>query len=134
MCTSESRAPCGGHAHLQTAMDAVAAISRFTLIGAALLVAFIGYREWSRSREGEERRHEYTARGAESRRRPPPQPADDCPICLEPYHSPIEILPCGHVFHKRCIRFWFNQRLICPVCKGSLNKEDRDEYRRRLRN
>ena len=41
-----------------------------------------------------------------------------CAICMEELGSPIEACPCGHVYHKSCIREWIQQKRICPQCKG----------------
>ena len=40
-----------------------------------------------------------------------------CPICLERItkFSDCGPLPCGHVFHKTCIREWASRRRTCPV-------------------
>lgn len=120
------------------AMDIVVAVTRFTLIGAALLVTYLGYREYTTAREAEEQRQRYhssaaCAQNSRARRRAPPQPSENCPICLDSFYSPIEILPCGHLFHRKCLKNWFQQRLVCPVCKDTLSPEDKQEYGRRLR-
>jgi hypothetical protein len=41
-----------------------------------------------------------------------------CPICMEELGTSIESCPCGHVYHKDCIRRWIVQQRICPQCKG----------------
>ena len=42
-----------------------------------------------------------------------------CPICLEEIQRDevIRILPCHHIFHKRCLDVWFMQKQTCPVCR-----------------
>ena len=47
---------------------------------------------------------------------------DSCPICLEIYHLGQEThaLPCGHTYHRPCIRTWFAKQSTCPVCRDSL--------------
>ena len=30
------------------------------------------------------------------------------------------MLPCGHIFHYRCLRSWFEQSHSCPICRASL--------------
>lgn len=41
-----------------------------------------------------------------------------CAICMEELGAPIEACPCGHAYHKACIREWIHQKRICPQCKG----------------
>lgn len=41
-----------------------------------------------------------------------------CAICMEELGTSIESCPCGHVYHKSCIREWINQKRVCPQCKG----------------
>ena len=46
----------------------------------------------------------------------------ECCICLEPMvHSrrtPLKMMPCGHLYHQRCIRDWLRteNQIPCPQC------------------
>ena len=76
---------------------------------------------------------------------PPILPANqhDCVICLTPLSLPgvprASIVnnsvtmrpPCGHMFHKDCLRNWMRIKLECPTCRGPLprmEEEDEDQY------
>ncbi|KAJ9456262.1 hypothetical protein DIPPA_12629 [Diplonema papillatum] len=54
----------------------------------------------------------------------------ECAICLEPWvvddrqRHAAAALRCGHVFGKRCIEAWLEQRQQCPICKANANKID----------
>ena len=37
---------------------------------------------------------------------------------MEELGTSIESCPCGHVYHKSCIRHWIVQKRVCPQCKG----------------
>ena len=49
--------------------------------------------------------------------------SDYCPICTEPISEGqnINILPCDHFFHSRCIRPWLRQNITCPMCRRRIN-------------
>ena len=52
-------------------------------------------------------------------KRKPAYPPPDflCSVCLdEDDQSEIEATLCGHVFHRRCLRDWWNHRYTCPFC------------------
>ena len=42
----------------------------------------------------------------------------ECSICLESYKfsSIIKILPCGHLYHSKCIEDWLKISNVCPFC------------------
>ncbi|CAH9127420.1 unnamed protein product [Cuscuta epithymum] len=45
---------------------------------------------------------------------------DRCVICLEEMTAGTEVpvLPCDHCsFHEDCLRTWFQNRLVCPLCR-----------------
>ena len=45
---------------------------------------------------------------------------DDCAICLEPLVKSLgntSKLPCGHTFHKKCIRDVMRTKMQCPMCR-----------------
>ncbi|KDO18056.1 hypothetical protein SPRG_16580 [Saprolegnia parasitica CBS 223.65] len=47
---------------------------------------------------------------------------DACPICLECFAPPTEIvleLACGHGFHVPCLRDWLVITPRCPTCRGA---------------
>jgi len=44
-----------------------------------------------------------------------------CPICLEDLKE-CEVTPCGHAFHKKCLRVWRHESHACPICRtGNLD-------------
>ncbi|KAI1303719.1 E3 ubiquitin-protein ligase AMFR [Halotydeus destructor] len=70
--------------------------------------------------------------GQGSKGKCPPQPCDQCAICLENLTAPLELLPCSHVYHKNCIKQWYAKDMTCPLCKGSLSRDQQDVYKKRL--
>ena len=48
--------------------------------------------------------------------------SDKCSICLENYkkNDIINVLKCGHKYHKNCIDDWINDNNNCPLCRLSL--------------
>lgn len=46
----------------------------------------------------------------------------ECTICLEEGDKKgWYALPCGHVFHRLCIKTWLVQKNCCPVCKRDVS-------------
>ncbi|CAF4005940.1 unnamed protein product, partial [Rotaria sp. Silwood1] len=43
----------------------------------------------------------------------------ECTICRADYEANerLKILPCGHLFHARCVAHWLSITRICPVCR-----------------
>lgn len=41
-----------------------------------------------------------------------------CSICFDNYENDeeVRILPCKHYFHEKCIKKWFEKKLVCPLC------------------
>ena len=37
--------------------------------------------------------------------------------------SIIKILPCGHAFHKKCIKKWLEKNNTCPYCNYDIKKD-----------
>ncbi len=49
----------------------------------------------------------------------------DCAICLKEFDTGeklYQIPNCGHTFHENCLRKWFRQLQICPMCRGNIIK------------
>lgn len=50
-----------------------------------------------------------------------------CVICMNSKFTKIK-LPCGHIFHRKCIDEWARWKPKCPVCDATLqlvpDKED----------
>ncbi|CDW85286.1 ring finger protein [Stylonychia lemnae] len=50
---------------------------------------------------------------------------NDCAICLKDFEqgeSLSQIPNCEHIFHESCLRKWFRQLQICPMCRGNIIK------------
>ena len=49
---------------------------------------------------------------------------DECTFCFEKlYSEPVISLPCGHMFHKSCIKKWLiDYSVKCPICKKDIIK------------
>ena len=51
-----------------------------------------------------------------------------CVICMEEFdlkdkESCITRMPCGHIFHKKCLNTWLKESdASCPICKHRINK------------
>jgi hypothetical protein len=55
------------------------------------------------------------------------EPQDVCPICIEQFnesHGRIEVTPCGHAFHKKCLMKWLLEKSHCPACRKGIPSED----------
>ena len=46
-----------------------------------------------------------------------------CCICLQNINLKQKciLLPCGHLFHFQCLKFWLNKNCVCPMCRFDLN-------------
>ena len=51
-----------------------------------------------------------------------------CSICLGAYKEgqQLFVLKCGHVYHEDCILTWFDQDIVCPICRKSMTGSDLD--------
>jgi len=47
-----------------------------------------------------------------------------CIICRDEMTVPSSTkkLPCGHIFHKNCLRSWFQRQQTCPTCRYSMTE------------
>ena len=46
-----------------------------------------------------------------------------CCICIQNINIKQKciLLPCGHLFHFLCVKFWLNKNCVCPMCRFDLN-------------
>jgi len=57
-----------------------------------------------------------------------------CPICFEPMKKNITIaLPCGHIFHTKCIKEALRYNNKCPNCRRVITNVSLETRRRRKR-
>lgn len=61
---------------------------------------------------------------------PPPSnhAQQTCMVCLEDFElaQPCKRLPCGHVFHEKCIDEWLRRCTDCPICKANVDRAIRN--------
>ena len=110
----------------------------FTLVDAILLLSLKGvcsdlwvqYQDFSRYRETMNGFHvvlrDVTKSDLEKLAKEP------CSICLSKLTRTVKCLPCGHFFHRVCIRNWLeskNSNRKCPVCRKSVFEDDDDKHR-----
>ena len=52
-----------------------------------------------------------------------------CSICSDDFedNENLKILQCGHFYHTHCIKEWFKQKFICPLCRFDLRNELNEE-------
>ena len=50
-----------------------------------------------------------------------------CAICLEDFiiGESLTLCPCGHCYHKKCIRGWLRLKNCCPLCKVRVSRRPR---------
>ena len=50
--------------------------------------------------------------------------SDECAICFGPYivGTYRSHLPCGHMFHQKCMTRWLGVKQTCPLCRLKLNE------------
>lgn len=43
---------------------------------------------------------------------------EECIFCYEEYKVKDKVIElyCGHVYHSKCLKRWFNESLKCPLC------------------
>jgi len=59
---------------------------------------------------------------------------NECPICFEPMKKNITIaLPCGHIFHTKCIKEALRYNNKCPNCRRIITNVSLETRRRRKR-
>lgn len=61
----------------------------------------------------------------------------ECPVCGDPYErkrigivprldtDPVELEPCGHIFHKSCADGWASRSATCPTCRAYVSGRGR---------
>lgn len=58
-----------------------------------------------------------------------------CVVCHCHYvqNEVVRVLPCGHVFHYKCLKPWFKQSNNCPVCRLDVRSKIREINASRFR-
>ena len=105
------------------------------VIGGAVLA--IGQYLWNAEEKSEEKERDQsyaaTFRDDKDKQRVPPEPSSVCVICLERLEEPIELLPCGHIYHCHCLKDSLQEDMRCPQCRYPLIGDIANKYMERLR-
>ena len=57
---------------------------------------------------------------------------NECCICYSSLSTSKNIkLPCGHVFHDKCIREWSKKKMNCPLDRKSFRVSDLESNKRK---
>jgi len=61
--------------------------------------------------------------------------ARECSVCICAYEEgeQLRLLPCGHVFHLRCIDEWLQQNSTCPNCRQSVVQPQQQQQQQQQR-
>ena len=52
---------------------------------------------------------------------------ETCSVCLEEFDGTEPVtLRCGHSFHATCVLEWFRRSGSCPICRDTVDQEERD--------
>mmetsp|Transcript_4520 Transcript_4520/g.6478 ORF Transcript_4520/g.6478 Transcript_4520/m.6478 type:complete len:187 (-) Transcript_4520:44-604(-) len=48
---------------------------------------------------------------------------EGCSICLQGFDhlTPVTMVPCGHIYHLRCLREWATSHNTCPTCRADFD-------------
>eukprot|EP00041_Stephanoeca_diplocostata_P020314 m.452383 g.452383 ORF g.452383 m.452383 type:complete len:701 (+) comp21540_c0_seq1:124-2226(+) len=54
-----------------------------------------------------------------------------CVICRDEMEAGtgVKRLPCGHIFHQKCLRTWLHQQQICAICRADVLEMDQNHAR-----
>lgn len=52
----------------------------------------------------------------------------ECSICLKAIRRTKDTLDCNHVFHRRCIDYWYQRSNSCPICRAPIVEETNDTW------
>lgn len=54
-----------------------------------------------------------------------------CVICRDEMEAGagVKRLPCGHIFHQKCLRTWLHQQQICAICRADVLEMDQNHPR-----
>ena len=57
----------------------------------------------------------------------------ECSICLMEINEGEDtiLIPCGHMFHDKCVTQWLKMHNTCPLCRFELPTDDEDYERQR---
>lgn len=52
-----------------------------------------------------------------------------CTVCLLDFVSGEDVMlcPCGHGYHRNCIKEWIRRKNTCPLCKDHISKRWQNE-------